>query len=68
MYENLSAAIRYVHNGAKIRDAARTFGIPNITLQRRLENPFPRKPGGQTVFTSYEEDIFVIRCLTDTVR
>ena len=55
MSDNVTAAIRAVHDGLSTREAAKTFGVSSTTLMRRLRNPFPQKSGGQTTFTAYEE-------------
>ena len=58
--ENIAAAVSAVHqHKLNVLTASKIFGVSRTTLRRRLINPFPNKNGGQTIFTPYEEGLFV---------
>ena len=48
--------VRAVHFGGAFESMARDFGIPRLTLRRRLKCPFPRRMRGQATFSKDEEE------------
>ena len=57
----MEAAVVAVKLGAGKREAAREYGVPYSSLCNRVKNPFPsNRPGGQTVFTKFEEESFAV--------
>ena len=65
--EQLRDAIFAVQDGASKRDAANEFGIPLITLIRRIRNPFPSPVGHPTAFMQGEEALFCGAGTTDVM-
>ena len=58
------AAFWDVEKGMPVKQAARIHGVNYSTLWKLRKNPVPRKIGGQTAFTSYDEFMLasLVRC------
>lgn len=59
---DLTEAVNRCKEGEIVRQISQTYGIPYVTLYRKIKGLHPRKPGGQTVL-SLQEEQSIVKCI-----
>lgn len=58
--EDLTNAIKRCRNGENVKQVGETYGIPYVTLYRKLKGLHPNRPGGQTAMSLAEEQAIAV--------